>query len=78
MKKSNKNYWFYKDGLNCLGTFYAASNLSIGPLAVAAGDRIGVRTAQASDPSAADITQLYHIHPNFLIFNAYALKIILL
>jgi len=43
------------------GTFYAASNLNIGgTLIVNAGDRIGirVRTAQASDPAAADITQL--------------------
>jgi hypothetical protein len=42
------------------GTFYAATNLNVGSLVVAAGDRIGirVRTAVASDPSAADITQL--------------------
>ena len=42
------------------GTFYTATNLNVGPLVVAAGDRIGirVRTAAASDPSAADITQL--------------------
>ena len=42
------------------GTFYSASNINPGSLVVAAGDRIGIRirTAQSSDPSAADITQL--------------------
>ena len=42
------------------GTFYAATNLALGPLAVSAGDRVGIRirTAVASDPSAADITQV--------------------
>ncbi|MBK9981943.1 MAG: hypothetical protein IPP15_05875 [Saprospiraceae bacterium] len=42
------------------GTFYTATNINTGSLAVTAGDRIGVRirTAQSSDPSAADITQL--------------------
>lgn len=42
------------------GNFYAASNLSAGPLVVSQGDRVGVRirTDVASDPSAVDITQL--------------------
>jgi hypothetical protein len=42
------------------GTYYGASNLTLGPLAVSTGDRIGirVRTDVASDPSAADITSL--------------------
>jgi hypothetical protein len=42
------------------GTFYAATNMSAGPLVVNAGDRIGirVRTQPSSDPAAADITQL--------------------
>lgn len=43
------------------GLFYAATNINIGgSLIVSAGDRIGIRirTAVASDPSAADITQL--------------------
>jgi hypothetical protein len=43
------------------GTFRTATNVSLGaPLVVAAGDRIGirVRTNVATDPSAADITQL--------------------
>lgn len=43
------------------GTFRAATNLNVGgSLVVAAGDRIGIRirTLQATDPSAADVTQL--------------------
>lgn len=42
------------------GTFYSATNINTGSIVVTAGDRIGVRirTAQSSDPSAADITQL--------------------
>jgi hypothetical protein len=43
------------------GTFRTATNANLAtPLVVAAGDRIGVRirTSQATDPSAADITQL--------------------
>jgi len=42
------------------GTFYSASNLNTGSLAVNAGDRIGIRirTLPSSDPSASDITQL--------------------
>ena len=43
------------------GTFRTATNVNLGtPLVVAAGDRIGirVRTSAATDPSAADITQL--------------------
>ena len=43
------------------GTFRSATNVSFGaPLAVAAGDRIGIRirTSPSTDPSAADITQL--------------------
>jgi hypothetical protein len=42
------------------GTFYSATNINLGSLAVSAGDRIGVRirTDPASDPAAADITQL--------------------
>ena len=42
------------------GTFYAASNLNTGSLNVSAGDRIGIRirTEEASNPSAEDITQL--------------------
>jgi hypothetical protein len=43
------------------GTFRSATNVSLGaPLAVAAGDRIGIRirTNASTDPSAADITQL--------------------
>lgn len=42
------------------GTFYAATNLALVTMNVVAGDRIGIRirTRQASDPSAADITQL--------------------
>jgi hypothetical protein len=43
------------------GTFRSATNVSLGaPLAVAAGDRIGIRirTTASTDPSAADITQL--------------------
>ena len=43
------------------GTFYSATNANPGtPIAVAAGDRIGirVRTSPFSDPSASDVTQL--------------------
>ncbi|SFS45192.1 hypothetical protein [Paenibacillus sp. BC26] len=42
------------------GTFRAATNINVGSLVVAAGDRIGIRirTLQSTDPSAADITQL--------------------
>ena len=42
------------------GTFRAATNLISGPLAVNTGDRVGIRirTLAATDPSAADITQL--------------------
>ncbi len=42
------------------GTFRTATASMAGPLAVNAGDRIGirVRTLQSTDPSAADITQL--------------------
>ncbi|MGG0285885.1 hypothetical protein ABEY41_12370, partial [Peribacillus butanolivorans] len=42
------------------GTFYTATNINLGSLVVAEGDRIGirVRTRVGSDPSAADITQL--------------------
>ncbi len=42
------------------GTFRTASNLNPTQLAVSVGDRIGVRvrTLAATDPSAADITQL--------------------
>jgi hypothetical protein len=42
------------------GSFYTATNLNTGPITVNRGDRIGVRvrTTQATDPSAADITQL--------------------
>jgi hypothetical protein len=42
------------------GTFYSATNLNNGTLAVNAGDRIGIRirTQQSTDPSANDITQL--------------------
>ncbi|OAS16479.1 hypothetical protein [Paenibacillus oryzisoli] len=42
------------------GNFYAATNINLGSLGVVAGDRIGIRirTNVASDPSAADITQL--------------------
>jgi hypothetical protein len=43
------------------GIFYTATNANLGaPLAVAAGDRIGirVRTNALTDPSASDITQL--------------------
>ena len=42
------------------GTFRSATSISPGPLAVAAGDRIGirVRTRNTTDPSAADVTQL--------------------
>jgi hypothetical protein len=42
------------------GTFRSATNINVGSLAVSAGDRIGirVRTLEATDPSAADITQL--------------------
>jgi hypothetical protein len=42
------------------GTFRTATNINLGVLPVAAGDRIGVRvrTSVASDPSAADVTQL--------------------
>lgn len=42
------------------GTFRTATNVNLGSLAVSAGDRIGirVRTLSATDPSAADITQL--------------------
>ena len=43
------------------GNFYTATNINIaGTLVVTSGDRIGVRvrTRVASDPSAADITQL--------------------
>lgn len=43
------------------GSFYTATNANFGsPLAVTAGDRIGIRirTNPATDPSAADITQL--------------------
>lgn len=42
------------------GSFYAATNLNLGSLVVNAGDRVGVRvrTAQASDPAASDVTQL--------------------
>ena len=42
------------------GTFHTATNINVGSLTVAAGDRIGirVRTRASTDPSAADITQL--------------------
>lgn len=43
------------------GIFYTATNIGLGsPIAVSAGDRIGIRirTSQATDPSAADISQL--------------------
>lgn len=41
------------------GKFYAATNISLGSLVVATGDRIGVRVQTAlPDSSAADITQL--------------------
>ncbi|MEH7483865.1 hypothetical protein V7157_22925, partial [Neobacillus drentensis] len=42
------------------GTFRTATNINVGSLSVAAGDRIGirVRTLASTDPSAADITQL--------------------
>jgi hypothetical protein len=42
------------------GTFRTATNINLGSLNVAAGDRIGirVRTLALTDPSAADITQL--------------------
>ncbi len=42
------------------GSFYAATNINLGSLVVNAGDRVGVRvrTVQASDPAASDITQL--------------------
>ncbi|SEO75968.1 hypothetical protein SAMN05518847_110157 [Paenibacillus sp. OV219] len=42
------------------GTFRTATNINVGSLVVAAGDRIGIRirTLQSTDPSAADITQL--------------------
>ncbi|NBC68851.1 hypothetical protein GT003_07615 [Paenibacillus sacheonensis] len=42
------------------GTFRSATNINLGSLIVSAGDRIGirVRTFAATDPSAADITQL--------------------
>jgi hypothetical protein len=42
------------------GTFRTATNINLGSLVVAAGDRIGIRirTNAATDPSAADITQL--------------------
>lgn len=42
------------------GLFYAATNIALGPLNVSTGDRIGIRirTDEASDPSAPDITQL--------------------
>jgi hypothetical protein len=43
------------------GTFRTATNINLGgSLAVAAGDRIGIRirTDASTDPSAADITQL--------------------
>jgi Collagen triple helix repeat (20 copies) len=42
------------------GTFRAATNINTGAISVNAGDRVGirVRTLGATDPSAADITQL--------------------
>ena len=42
------------------GTFRSATNLNLGTISVAAGDRIGirVRTLGSTDPSAADVTQL--------------------
>ncbi|WNR44613.1 hypothetical protein [Paenibacillus roseipurpureus] len=42
------------------GNFYTATNINLLSLNVLAGDRIGIRirTRAASDPSAADITQL--------------------
>ena len=42
------------------GTFNTATNINVGSLIVAAGDRIGIRirTRGASDPSSVDITQL--------------------
>ncbi|MBO7747335.1 hypothetical protein I8J29_24425 [Paenibacillus sp. MWE-103] len=42
------------------GTFRSATNINLGSLVVAPGDRIGirVRTLASTDPSAADITQL--------------------
>jgi hypothetical protein len=42
------------------GTFRTATNINLGSIIVSAGDRIGVRvrTLGATDPSAADITQL--------------------
>ncbi|MEO7919753.1 MAG: hypothetical protein ABIT01_09840, partial [Thermoanaerobaculia bacterium] len=41
-------------------TFYAATSIAAGPLAVSAGDRIGirVRTALNSNPSASDVSQV--------------------
>jgi hypothetical protein len=42
------------------GTFRSATNLNLGTISVAAGDRIGirVRTLGQTDPSATDVTQL--------------------
>jgi len=42
------------------GTFRTSTNINTGSITVNAGDRIGVRvrTSQATDPSASDITQL--------------------
>jgi hypothetical protein len=51
----------FPDSILMPGNFYSATNGTIGaPVVVAAGDRIGirVRTMPATDPSAADITQL--------------------
>ena len=42
------------------GNFYTSTNINTGGIVVNAGDRVGirVRTLAATDPSAADITQL--------------------
>ena len=42
------------------GTFYTSTNINTGSIIVSPGDRVGVRvrTLAATDPSAADITQL--------------------
>jgi hypothetical protein len=50
----------FPDTVITAGTYRTATNINLGSLVVAAGDRIGIRirTLASTDPSAADITQL--------------------
>ena len=50
----------FPNAIETAGTFRTSTNINTGSLVVNAGDRVGVRirTLGATDPSAADITQL--------------------